>query len=92
MRELRNVVERALVLSEGRAIEPHHLLLVEAPASAPASTLGNRLDSYERDQIVRALEEANGNQTRAAAILGMSRRALINRIEAYNLPRPRKPT
>jgi hypothetical protein len=45
----------------------------------------------ERDRIVEALEVCRGNQTRAAAILGMSRRTLISRIERYQLPRPRKP-
>lgn len=94
IRELRNVVERALVLAEGGPVDAAHLLLGGGPPSSSASapTLGDKLDAYERDQIVAALEEAKGNQTRAAAILGMSRRALINRIESYGLPRPRKPT
>jgi DNA-binding protein Fis len=39
---------------------------------------------------VKALADNNGNQTRAAVALGMSRRALVNRIEQYGLPRPRK--
>lgn len=45
----------------------------------------------ERDRIVAALQACRGNQTRAAAILGMSRRTLIHRLERYALPRPRKP-
>jgi DNA-binding NtrC family response regulator len=88
VRELRNVVERAVVLSEGGAIDVGHLLLAGTAPAAP--TLGAKMDAFERDQIARALAEADGNQTRAAALLGMSRRALINRIEAYGLPRPRK--
>jgi DNA-binding NtrC family response regulator len=95
VRELRNVVERALVLAEGGPIDVAHLLLGHAepsPGSLAPASLGDRLGAYERDQIAAALAEANGNQTRAAAALGMSRRALINRIEAYGLPRPRKPT
>ncbi len=40
--------------------------------------------------MTAALKEAKGNQTHAAKLLGMSRRTLISRIEAYNLPRPRK--
>jgi two-component system, NtrC family, response regulator AtoC len=92
VRELRNVVERALVLAEGGAIDVPHLLLGNTSMEPPASSsLGDKIGAYEREQIVRALEEANGNQTRAAAALGMSRRALINRIESYGLPRPRKP-
>jgi transcriptional regulator with PAS, ATPase and Fis domain len=91
IRELRNVVERALVLAEGSTIDAAHLLLGDQGQPPTAPSLVDKLDAYERDQIVRALEEAEGNQTRAAAALGMSRRALINRIEAYGLPRPRKP-
>jgi transcriptional regulator with GAF, ATPase, and Fis domain len=45
----------------------------------------------ERDRIIGALELCRGNQTKAAAILGMSRRTLIYRLERYGLPRPRKP-
>jgi DNA-binding NtrC family response regulator len=44
----------------------------------------------ERERVVLALEAAQGNQARAAEILGVSRRTLINRMEEYGLPRPRK--
>jgi transcriptional regulator with PAS, ATPase and Fis domain len=91
VRELRNVIERALVLSEGQPIEAHHLLLGEVSIQPPATTLGEQVSAYERERIVQALATTKGNQTKAAEILGMSRRALINRIEAYGLPRPRKP-
>jgi DNA-binding NtrC family response regulator len=57
------------------------------PASGP---LKEQMTAFERDRIISALEECNGNQTRAAALLGISRRALIARIEQYGLPRPRK--
>lgn len=44
----------------------------------------------ERERILEALERCGGNQTRAARLLGVSRRTLINRLEEYDLPRPRK--
>jgi transcriptional regulator with PAS, ATPase and Fis domain len=44
----------------------------------------------ERRMIERALEEVGGNQGRAAALLGISRRTLINRLNTFGLPRPRK--
>ncbi len=44
----------------------------------------------EHRRIQAALSECGGNQTRAAHRLGISRRTLINRLEEYNLPRPRK--
>ena len=83
VRELRNVIERALALSEGRRIEPQHLLLDQNRGALPA------VDEPER--VARALEAAGGNQSRAAEILGVSRRTLINRLDEYGLPRPRKP-
>lgn len=47
-------------------------------------------EESDRDSIIRALDECSGNQTRAARMLGVSRRTLINRIESFGLPRPRK--
>jgi transcriptional regulator with GAF, ATPase, and Fis domain len=44
----------------------------------------------DRDAIVRALDACAGNQTKAAQLLGIGRRTLINRIERYGLPRPKK--
>ena len=49
------------------------------------------VETVERRRILEALEQAGGNQTRAAELLGISRRTLINRLDAYDLPRPRKP-
>jgi len=47
-------------------------------------------DDGERARILAALEECAGNQTRAAEMLGISRRTLVSRLSEYNLPRPRK--
>ena len=47
-------------------------------------------ESWERQQIVTALERTSGNQKEAAILLGISRRTLINKIEAYGIARPRK--
>jgi len=44
----------------------------------------------ERDRIAAALERCVGNQTQAARMLGLTRRALITRLERYAIPRPRK--
>jgi DNA-binding NtrC family response regulator len=59
-----------------------------------ALSLGERLkrqvQEVERQHIVDALTRCGGNQTRAARELGISRRTLISRLEAYNIPRPLK--
>jgi transcriptional regulator with GAF, ATPase, and Fis domain len=99
IRELRNVVERALVLSRGAAITPEYLQIgTQRPSAAPpapgspAHGLVPRqlVEEIERRRIVEALEQTGGNQTAAAALLGISRRTLVNRLAAFDLPRPRK--
>src|SRR4029077_9095381 len=86
VRELENVLERALTLSTAGAITPEHIRLrtgtrpaataeVPAPAAAAAdgnTALGSQLESIERDAIVKALEKTRHNKTAAAKLLGMS--------------------
>jgi DNA-binding NtrC family response regulator len=79
VRELRNVIERAVLLANDR-IENEHLIFDE---SAQA-------EDPERERILKALSECGGNQTRAAKLLGISRRTLTNRLNEFALPRPRK--
>lgn len=63
----------------------------EAPSMADAQQGGSGIDSIEeRNRVLHALEQCAGNQTRAAKVLGVSRRTLINRLERLNLPRPKK--
>jgi two-component system, NtrC family, response regulator AtoC len=61
--------------------------------STPPSTPNGRdtsTDDEKRDRLIRALESCGGNQTRAAEMLGISRRTLINRLDRWKLPRPQK--
>jgi two-component system, NtrC family, response regulator AtoC len=66
------------------------------PPPLPESTdwgrggLSDELQATERKRILEALEKCAGNQTRAAEMLGISRRVLIHRLESYGVPRPRK--
>jgi two-component system response regulator AtoC len=104
IRQLRNVMERAVVLSERGRITadalPVEMDLGHGP-QAPASESGAepRLQTAaaistgsedERRRILDALDKCAGNQTRAATLLGISRRTLLNRLAEYGLPRPRK--
>jgi two-component system, NtrC family, response regulator AtoC len=93
IRELRNVVERAVVLCRGGSLDPGHLprKITAGAAAEPALAKPPEGDEAgERERIIAALEACVGNQTRAAELLGISRRTLVTRLEAYNLPRPRK--
>jgi len=100
VRELRNVIERACILTDGDFITERELAIslpVHVPVKA-ASTFGG-LTSYgmqpggetellvnvERDHIKRALVRANGNKKAAAKMLGLSRRALYRRLERLDL-------
>ena len=58
------------------------------PASSLRGTGGS--EEEKRDRLIRALEACGGNQTRAAEMLGISRRTLINRLDRWKLPRPQK--
>jgi DNA-binding NtrC family response regulator len=66
----------------------------EDTEATDAVSLGERLrrqvQEVERQHIIDALTRCGGNQTRAARELGISRRTLISRLEAYNIPRPLK--
>ncbi|HWZ88574.1 MAG TPA: helix-turn-helix domain-containing protein, partial [Polyangiaceae bacterium] len=77
-----------------RPIEPKRAR--REPNSTPPTATGTRgagvngAKSPERDQIIEALRQCGGNQSRAAGQLGISRRTLISRLGEYELPRPRK--
>jgi two-component system response regulator AtoC len=94
VRELRNALERALVLATDRitaADLPERLHdashRIRPPAPTGADVRG-QLAEVERAAIVAALEAESGNQTRAARRLGLSRRALIYKMEKYGLKPP----
>jgi transcriptional regulator with PAS, ATPase and Fis domain len=91
IRELRNVIERAVLLSDGGPIDVVHLQLREGSSEGqdPGGALPAALEQLERDRIVAALAQTHGNQTEAAKLLGIARRTLVNRLTAYDLRRPR---
>jgi two-component system, NtrC family, response regulator AtoC len=99
VRELRNVVERALVLCDGAFIELAHLNqsprknAPSKPENAAATGergLRDEVKTLERERIEDALRASGGNQRRAAELLGLSRGALLRRLEQLGIARPRK--
>jgi DNA-binding NtrC family response regulator len=88
VRELRNAIEHALVLADGATIDVEHLPVAVqevALAGAAAPARGSRFEQMEIESILRAMLRTGGNQTDAAALLGVTRRTLGYRIAKYGL-------
>jgi two-component system response regulator AtoC len=99
VRELKHMIERALLLCGTGPVRPEHLptekmkaILVPGrpPAHEQTFALGRKGPDEEQQWIMQGLEKANGNQTLAAKLLGISRRTLVNRLNEYKVRRPRK--
>lgn len=87
IRELENVLERALIVSCGEPIATAHLptaLFTDAPLISADSLLrpGFSLDQLEKDVIYQALAKAGGNKSEAARMLGITRRRLYSRLKS----------
>ena len=87
VRELKNVLQRAVINCQGDILDINHLpkRLMKSRHSdiTIPIRLGMRLDEIEREVIVRTLEYAGQNRTRASEILGISRRALYNKLQKF---------
>jgi len=88
VRELRNAMERAVLLSRSELILPEHLptRVREAgglPAAAPPPGEAQQLEEIERQAILQALKQHNSNRTETAKALGISRRALIYKLQRF---------
>ena len=85
IRELRNAMERAALLSRGELILPEHLpgrvRTVAAQAIAPDPTDARRLEEIENQAILQALRKYEFNRTETARALGISRRALLYKLQ-----------
>ncbi|MEQ8277136.1 MAG: sigma 54-interacting transcriptional regulator [Deltaproteobacteria bacterium] len=88
VRELKNAIERAALLTTGDAVEPEHLPMEKM--SLPQIGDASSAEQAERQRILDALEKTAGNQTRAAALLGIGRRTLTTKLTKYGIRRPRK--
>jgi len=90
IRELQNVIERSVLMSDGEVLLPCHLptdivaaTQVDSPVEDPTTLYGQ-----ERALIQKALEEHNWNQSQAARSLGITRYHLRHRIKKYEMKRP----
>jgi DNA-binding NtrC family response regulator len=85
VREVRNVIERAVILANGEFVEPKHLppLVTDSPdVVKPVVALepGTTVEEAERRLILMTLEHTRDNKTRAAEILGISLKTLHNKL------------
>jgi len=92
IRELQNVIERALIVCQGTEIQPVHfpkeLLNSLEETSKPMINLtegGFSLEELEKHLILKALEKHNNNQTKVAKYLGISRPTLLYRLKKYGI-------
>jgi DNA-binding NtrC family response regulator len=92
IRELRNAVERAMLLAEGDQLTARDFALAAAGGRLTESVElpGNGIDleQLERSLVVQALARSGWNQTRAATLLGLNRDQIRYRIEKFKLERP----
>ena len=93
IRELRNILEQASILSENGIIELHHLpgALLKQNSQSVVNNLSDdmaldaKLELMEKEIIIAALKKTRGIQVKAANILGINQRSLWHRIKKYNI-------
>ncbi|MBI2901044.1 MAG: sigma-54-dependent Fis family transcriptional regulator [Planctomycetes bacterium] len=100
VRELKHVLERAVLLSSGPTISAEDIILgpvanppegEEHAIPVPLPQEGVDFDKIERELLVQALEQTRGNQTRASRLLNMTRNQVHYRMQKYGLLAPRFP-
>jgi DNA-binding NtrC family response regulator len=90
VRELENVVERAVNLVQGPVIEPCHFGPLAPGKRMEAPGPGSLLRETEKQTIRQTLENTGSNVSRAATLLGISRATLYSRIKKYGIEISRK--
>lgn len=91
IRELANILERAVVLNTSNKLQPEEIYLTNLPAQASQETSGEALpvgislQELEKRLILKTLEKLNNNRTRTADVLGISVRTLRNKLQEYNV-------
>jgi len=93
VRELENTIERALLICKGDTIDCQDLFIegpmtgntVYVPPKNEKNTLNSAVEESEKAYIISILQKVNYNRTKAAKMLGVSRRTLYDKIEKYDL-------
>ena len=85
VRELQHSVERAVILSESKILQPNDFMLKTRESAGDGSLDTYNIEDIERDVIQRALKKNDGNISQAAKELGLTRASLYRRLEKYGL-------
>lgn len=87
VRELQYIIERAVIMAERDELEEKDIIFspIETARSASGSPEETKLSAVERNTILRVIEKNNGNITKAAKELGLTRTALYRRLSKYEL-------
>ena len=87
VREMENVIKRAVIMADGPVIQTRDLGLTAGDESSEVEALNLReaRDSAERREVARALARANGNLSKAADLLGVSRPTLYDLLNRFGL-------
>jgi two-component system, NtrC family, response regulator AtoC len=93
VRELRNALERAMLLADGNELNESHFPMLAANEGELSTAMGLpaegiNLEALERSLVVQALERSAWNQTKAATLLGLNRDQIRYRIEKFDLRKP----
>lgn len=85
-----STAEGGVPTAEQRPVRPTSYDDIPQTSPGGGTSLKDAVEEVERERILEALRLCAGNQTKAAQMLGISRRTLLNRLDQYGLPRPRK--
>lgn len=85
VRELQHAVERAVILSQGNALQPEDFFFETRQETAPSFDQTYQLEEVEKMLIIKTLKKFNGNITDAAREMGLTRQALYRRVEKYGI-------
>ncbi len=85
VRELQHAVERAVILSQGNALQPEDFFFETRHETAPSFDQTYQLEEVEKMLIIKTLKKFNGNITDAAREMGLTRQALYRRVEKYGI-------
>lgn len=87
VRELQYTIERAIIMSDGEVLHPQDLIFspIESATTTIVEADDLNLSSIEKNTILRVIEKHNGNITKAARELGLTRTALYRRLSKYDI-------